>query len=92
MATLKIEGLVSGMPTVFDGEYLVEYDPSLDGLEPGTTRLMNCYLRTTPNIEEALHLDKRQLFDLWKKVDPRQPIRADGKPNRPLTAFTVTIE
>lgn len=29
---------------------------------------------------------------LWKSIHEMEPVRLDGKPNRPLTAFTVTIE
>lgn len=28
----------------------------------------------------------------WKQQSKRRPLRADGKPNRPLTAFTVSPE
>jgi hypothetical protein len=30
---------------------------------------------------------------LWNSVHEREPVRAhDGKPNKPLTAFTIEIE
>jgi hypothetical protein len=28
----------------------------------------------------------------WRTVSNREPVRADGQPNRPLTAFSIDIE
>lgn len=28
-------------------------------------------------------------IQMWRAILPTDPVRADGKPNRPLTAFTV---
>lgn len=86
MATLKLIGLASGEPTPFDGSYVVEYDPGRDGLD-----LLACHLVTTPDRDLALHASTKELMMLWRSVDPRDPVRSDGKPNRPLTAFTVEI-
>jgi hypothetical protein len=30
-------------------------------------------------------------FDEWKRVSTVRPIRHDGKPNRPLSAFTLKV-
>jgi hypothetical protein len=40
--------------------------------------------RRFANFEEA--------FEFWRKQSVRRPLREDGLPNRPLTAFNVTIE
>lgn len=32
------------------------------------------------------------VFKAWKQVSPKYPIRADGKPNRPLSALTITVD
>lgn len=90
MAALKIIGLVSGEPTPFDRQYVVEYDPSRDGVDPAGDGML-CHLTTTPDRGAALELPKMAAFELWRKVDDRTPLRPDGKPNRPLTAFTVEI-
>ena len=87
---ILIEGLVCGLPTAFDGEYVTEYDPGRDGVDPNGLP-MACHLKTTPDVEEALVLYTTEALELWKWVDPRQLVRADGKPNRPLTAFTVSL-
>lgn len=31
-------------------------------------------------------------WDLWRKPSMRTPLRPDGKPNRPLSAYTVIVE
>jgi hypothetical protein len=31
------------------------------------------------------------VFAAWKQVCPTFPLRADGKPNRPLAALTITV-
>jgi len=31
-------------------------------------------------------------FEAWRQVSPTMPTRPDGRPNRPLTAFTITPE
>lgn len=35
--------------------------------------------------------DAAQALDYWKTQSQTVPLRPDGKPNRPLTAFNVTI-
>jgi hypothetical protein len=86
---IRILGLRPGETTGFDGEFVVEYDPGRPGIEPGTNRPMLCYLKTTPDQAMATRYTKPQAIELLLRVDPENPVRADGKPNRPLTAFTV---
>lgn len=89
---MKIVGLVGGGPSILDGEYLKEYDPNRNGRDP-SGNLMLAHIVTTPDIGEAMHFsDLEELHRVWTLVDGRDPIRPDGKPNRPLTAFTVTTE
>lgn len=88
MARLKILGLNTGEHTSFDGRYLVEYDPTRDGIDRDGN-IMNCRLVTTSDPGKALNTSADKLLELWKLS---HGIRADGKPNRPLSAFTVEIE
>lgn len=89
---LKILGLASGEPCPADGEYLREYDPGRDGVAPDGTPMM-AYLVTTPERAEARVFDSfSAAHAVWTAVDPRCPVRDDGAPNRPLTAFTITME
>ena len=86
MSVLRIEGMVSGEPTPYDGTYLVRFD--FEGCD-----LEECNLFTTDNPADALQFDDAiAALDFWQQVDPRQPVRLDGLPNRPLTVFSVSIE
>jgi hypothetical protein len=90
-SVILIHGLIQGGTTSFDGQYVVEYDPGRDGVDPGSGMPMMCHLVTTPDISKATVFPGTAAFELWRKPDPRNPVRPDGKPNRPLTAFTVEI-
>lgn len=45
----------------------------------------------TDNQSKALRFDKSSAFECWRLVSAIRPVRMDGKPNRPLTAFHVSI-
>ena len=91
--TIRIVGLSDGTPTDFDGQYVVEYDPSRVGTQPVTGEPMPVFhLVTTPDIARATRFDPSEVVALYRAVDRRNPTRADGEPNRPLTAFTVETE
>lgn len=90
-SVIQIAGLIDGTETAFDGQWVVEYDPGRQGREPGTGRLMRCHLVTTAELDKATRYTKLEAMDLWRAVDPQHPVRSDGKPNRPLTAFSVMI-
>lgn len=85
---LQIVGLVNGAPTVFDGQYIVEYDPGRSGLSPDGQPMV-CHLVTTPDRDKATRYGLREAVELHRSVDPDNPMRPDGRPNRPLTAFHV---
>ena len=45
------------------------------------------------SLDEALRFeDHRAAFEYWRRQSTVRPLRADGRPNRPLTAFTVEIQ
>jgi len=90
-SVIKVVGLVDGTPTAFDGQYLVEYDLTRDGVEPRTGASMMVHLVTTPDITKAARYETGAALELWRSVDPRCPVRPDGEPNRPLTAFSIEI-
>jgi hypothetical protein len=67
------------------GQYLKSYDPAA----------MNGFglAEWTLNPAEALKLPSWQAaFELWRSVPANRPLRGDGQPNRPLTAFSITFE
>lgn len=46
----------------------------------------------TEHIKDALRFpDTKAALDAWKTQSKTMPLREDGKPNRPLTAFTVEL-
>jgi len=88
---LRVECSSNGLPTPFDGLYVKEYDPERDGIAPGG-RLMVCHLVCTDNPSDALEFDSvSDAIAMWRRVCLREPTRPDGKPNRPLTHFSVSV-
>lgn len=66
------------------GQFLSFYDP--DGFDG------HGHAEWVTNPAEALHFpDAVEALTLWKQVSKTRPLRQDGLPNRPLTAFTVSI-
>ena len=88
---IQVIGLIQGGNTGFDGQFVVEYDAGRDGVEPLSAMPMMAYLRTTANLDEATRYTSTEAFELWRSVDPRNPTRPDGRPNRPFTAFNVAM-
>lgn len=83
---IRIIGLVNGQRSPYDNQYVSRFD--FDGCGPGEANL-----KTTPLPQNAMQFDSAvDAWDFWKTVDPRQPLRPDGQPNRPMTAFTVSID
>mgnify|MGYP001563947691 FL=1 len=68
-----------------DGQYVRSYDP--DGNDGRGD------LEITSDPASALVFeDVKQALAAWKAQSAARPLRWDGKPNRPLSAFTVTFE
>lgn len=73
------------VPCNFAGHYLQWYDP--DGNENRPLAIF------TPKREDAkLFPTMREAMAEWNRVRTVDPVRADGKPNKPLTALSVEIE
>lgn len=46
----------------------------------------------TPNVEEALKFESNaDALMFWRQESRSVPLRDDGRPNRPMTMFTVEI-
>lgn len=89
MPVLKIVGLTEETPTSFDDQYLVEYDPTRQGVDPDGLP-MSAHLVCTPHRDQARVFETSlDALETWRL---QHGLRDDGEPNRPLTAFTVTIE
>jgi hypothetical protein len=81
-----VEVLVKFVEGPDAGRYLLSYDPdAYDGRGE---------VITTSDPERAQRFaDHVAAWEEWKRPSTVHPIRlTDGKPNRPMTAWTVTIE
>jgi len=77
MAHLRIIGLATGQPTEHDGRYLVDYDHKED-----------CLITTDDPAKARQFQSAIEAIELWRA---EYGLRLDGKPNRPLTAYSVEI-
>lgn len=67
-----------------EGQYLKSYDPE--------AHLGKGWAIWTSDVEEAMTWPLQALaWECWRQVPKARRIRPDGRPNRPLTAFTVEI-
>jgi hypothetical protein len=67
------------------GQYLATYDPEAhEGWGEA---------EWTTNIDLARRFDSTSdAYDCWRTIPASRPTRPDGKNNRPLTAFSITVE
>ncbi|SRR6266851_1092653 len=76
------DGRTEGIPAV--GCYLAEYDPEANGGQGSAA--------WTPDAAEAMAFESGVAAMECYRAQPRtRPLRADGKPNRPLTAFMIGL-
>lgn len=84
---IQLVGLVNGDPHPLDGQYVRYYHPGPKAMARG-----ECWLTTTRNPAYArVYPTKAAATEEYRRVDPRIPVRADGKPNRPMTAWTILV-
>lgn len=83
---IRLLALADGRHTSVDGTYVADYDP--DGND-GRGELV-----TTPHKTHARQFtDAIAALSYWRApAGPPHHLRPDGKPNRPMTMFTVQIE
>lgn len=85
--TLQIISLVNGQRSVFDGQWLVDYDPTRQGISP-TGAPMSAHIVCTPDRTQArVFDDPLAAHACWTAESGRPPPDA-----RPLTAFHVMLE
>ena len=78
-------GRADGTGTVRPGSYLKECDLEFAGGRGLIT--------WTPDKSQALVFGSfAEAFNAWRAVPESRPLRPDGEPNRPMTAFSVTFE
>jgi len=76
---------ISGQSAPPVGIYLADYNPEAnDGFGEA---------KFTWDIRAAMRFRTQvAAFQCWRQTSRVRPRRADGKPNRPLTAYTITVE
>jgi hypothetical protein len=83
---LRVVECVSGVPTPFDGLYVKAYDPSF---WPPGEEYDGGLAEFTDDPNDALHFP--DVFDALEKWREAFGMREDGRPNRPLTAWTCEV-
>lgn len=84
MKLLRIVGSASSGPLPIDGQWVKDMD-----VEFGNGR---GYLTATRHRSEAMRFaDAGEALAYWQRTSKVRPLRPDGKPNRPLTAYTVEV-
>lgn len=87
---IRLLGLNSGRPCPFDGQWLVEYDPTRAGVDP-SGRPMRAHVVASADPARAMRFDSpAAAHQVWRASSGRT--RPDGQPDRPLTAFHVIVE
>lgn len=82
---IRVEGFANGAPCPHAGMYVESGDHEAYG---GTG-----HFEFTPDPRRAMQFaTPGEAFEFWRRVPKSKPTRPwDGKPNRPLTAATVTM-
>jgi hypothetical protein len=89
MPKLSIVGLLSGESTPFDGQWLVEYDPTRRGVDPHGKPMIAHLITTEDPLLAKEFPTIMDAEECWKQAFG---LRKDGRSNRPLTAFIVEIQ
>lgn len=83
---MRILGRPDGQPSPIDDQYLERYDPNGHNGRGD--------IRTTRDARAAMRFtSSADALECWRtQADPPHHRRADGQPNRPLSAYSVTME
>ena len=81
---MKVIG-VAGIPEIdqFNDYYIASYADTPNGRGD---------IKFSVSKDDALKFaTPREALEYWRRISRTVPIRPDGKPNRPLTAFTIEL-
>ncbi|SRR6266704_681667 len=87
LVSIRLVRLASGARSPFDGQWLVEYDPTRPGTAPDG-RPLTAHIACSPDPADALRFASVAEAHACWVAESGQPYPAD----RPLTAFTISIE
>lgn len=87
---LMLMGLAADQhPTGFEGQHLKAFDPTRPGRTPNGDPII-AHIETTTDPQQALRFaDVAAARRMWMRWDGK--VRINGKPSRPLTAFTIEV-
>lgn len=82
---IRIISSANGLPCPEAGLYIKDFDPNaLDG---------RGHVKVTSDVDQAKSFpDRNRAVQFWKTRSSVKPFDFRGKPNMPLTAFTVDLE
>jgi len=84
MVVIKIICSATCIPSDVDGSYVKEFDPDARGGRGS--------VKTTRFIDDALRfINHSDAHEYWMQQSKVRPLRDDGHPNRPLTAYMIEI-
>jgi hypothetical protein len=84
MYVIRAEGFANGEHCPHAGEYVESFDHEAHGGQG--------YGEFTPHLACAMQFATTgEAIEFWRRVPKVRPLRPDGKPNRPLTALSVTF-
>lgn len=84
MLIMRLLGAPSWGPTPFDGQYLVEYDPTREGVDPDGTPMLAHIVTTDDPGRARRFADLPTLHACWT-LESGQPYPR----NRPLTGYNI---
>jgi hypothetical protein len=81
---IQLVAFASGMSCNHAWEYLKSFDPdAFSG---------RGYATWTPETSKAMRfVDTAEALAMYRRQSAVQPLRPDGKPNRPLTGYTILV-
>ena len=83
---MRLVDWANGETSPIAGEYLVRYEPA-EMLTDGSGYKPGMVLITSPDYKKAkVFPDAIAVLECWRQSHGTRP---DGKPNRPLTAYTI---
>lgn len=82
---IKIISLANGASTQAAGQFILSFDPNANH---GRGALE---FTSDPRLAKPFP-DQRAAFTFWKTESTVKPVREDGQPNRPLTAYNCLFE
>jgi len=84
-AVIRIVRSATGESRPEDGQYVMSFDHN--------AHMGRGQLESTGRVDRALRFaTKADAMEFWGRQSTFRAVRPDGKPNRPLTAYTVEIE